>query len=146
MQSFTSIPFKAESGMSSVNGVAKFSTAGIVLEFESKLFGLISNGVKESRLAVSEILDIKFKKGVFKRGSKIEIRARSLAKLNEMPNKEGRVTLKIESGDFEHARDVVDMIQKEMNRRDDALPPAHTPISVLFDESEDETKELNKDR
>ena len=39
--SFTSVPFKTDSGMSQINGVAKFSSAGVVLEFESKLFGLI---------------------------------------------------------------------------------------------------------
>lgn len=144
METFVSVPFKAESGMSSVNGVAKFSSAGIVLEFESKLFGLISNGVKEARLALSEILDVKFKKGVFKRGSKIEIRAKSLTKLNEMPNSDGKVTLKIEAADFERARDAVDKLQKEMIERADALPPTHTPISVLFDEGEDETRELPK--
>ncbi|HVF45940.1 MAG TPA: hypothetical protein VNA17_00090 [Pyrinomonadaceae bacterium] len=48
MQSFTSVPFKAETnhGLSSVNGVAKFSSAGVVLEFESKLFGIIGGGVE----------------------------------------------------------------------------------------------------
>ncbi len=52
MQSFTSVPFKTEThhGLSSINGVAKFSTAGVVLEFESKLFGIIGGGVKEVRL------------------------------------------------------------------------------------------------
>ena len=33
MQNFTSIPFKTESGLSQINGVAKFSGAGIVFEF-----------------------------------------------------------------------------------------------------------------
>lgn len=144
MQSFTSIPFKAESGMSQVNGVAKFSSAGIVMEFESKLFGLISNGVREARLSTSEIHDVKFKKGLFKRGARIEIRAKSLAKLNEMPNKDGKVTLKIERADFERAGEVVLKLQKDMVQETTDLPPSHTPISVLFDESEDETKELDQ--
>ncbi|CAN5551251.1 hypothetical protein BH10ACI3_BH10ACI3_30080 [soil metagenome] len=143
MQSYTSIPFKAESGLSQINGVAKFSSAGVVLEFESKLFGLISNGVKESRLAAGEILDIKFKKGLFKRGAKIEIRLKSLAKLAELPNKDGKLTLKLQSDDFESARDAVARLQKDMTAQADALPPMHTPVSVLFDESEDETQELN---
>src|SRR6476620_4138031 len=95
MQSFTSIPFKTESGISHINGVAKFSSAGIVLEFESKLFGLISSGIKEARLAMIDILDVKFRKGVFKHGAKIEIRMKSLSKLSELPNKEGKVVLKL---------------------------------------------------
>ncbi len=144
MQSFTSIPFKAESGLSQVNGVAKFSSAGIVMEFESKLFGLISNGVRDARLATDEIYDIKFKKGLFKLGAKIQIRTKSIAKLSELPNKDGKVTLKIERADFERASEAVSKLQKDMAQTAADLPPLHTPISVLFDESEDETKELTE--
>ncbi len=139
---FTSIPFKTESGMSSVNGLAKFSRAGIVFEFESKLFGLISDGVKEVRLPLAEILDIKFRKGVFKRGAKIEIRTKSLAKLTELPNSDGKVTLKIVPDDHERARAAVENLQRDLTGVSEALPPSHTPVSVLFDRGEDETDEL----
>ncbi len=144
MQSFTSVPFKSESahGLTSVNGVAKFSSAGVVLEFESKLFGLFSNGVKEARLSVNEILDVKFRKGVLKLGAKIEIRLKSFAKLSEIPNSEGKITLKIDHEDFERARDAVEKLQKDMATELAQLPPTHTPVSVLFDASEEETKEL----
>lgn len=144
MQSFTSVPFKTESGLSSVNGVAKFSSAGVVLEFESKLFGLITTGVKEVRLAVAEILDVKFKKGVLKHGAKIEIRMKTFTKLREVPNKDGKLTLKLVPDDFERARDAVETLQKEMTEYTESLPPLHTPLSVLFDESEDETLELRQ--
>ena len=144
MQSFTSIPFKTESahGLTSVNGVAKFSSAGIVLEFEAKLFGLISHGVKEARLAVAEILDVKFKKGIMRRSAKIEIRLKSFAKLAELPNNEGKIVLKISVDDFERARDAVEKLQRDMTEHTASLQPTHTPVSVLFDESEDDTKEL----
>ena len=144
--SFTSVPFKTESahGLTSVNGVAKFSSAGVVLEFESKLFGLISNGVKEARLATDEILDVKFKKGVLKRGAKIEIRAKSLMKLNEFPNSDGKLTLKIQADDFERARDAVAKLQKDMTNEAASQPPHPTSVSSLFDESEDETKKLDE--
>lgn len=142
--SFTSVPFKTDSGMSQINGVAKFSSAGVVLEFESKLFGLISNGVKEARLATDEILDVKFKKGVLKRGAKVEIRVKSLAKLNELPYKDGKLTLKIQSEDFERARDAVAKLEKDMADEAASLPPYHTSVSSLFDGSEDETKKLDE--
>ena len=144
MQSFTSIPFKTESGISHINGVAKFSSAGIVLEFESKLFGLISSGIKEARLAMIDILDVKFRKGVFRHGAKIEIRMKSLAKLSELPNKEGKVVLKLQSDDFVSARDAVARFQRDMSEHIENLPPAHTPVSVLFDESEDTTRDLGQ--
>lgn len=139
---FISIPFKADSGLSSVNGFAKFSSAGIVFEFESKLFGMISNGVKEVRLPIAEILDIKFKKGVFKRGAKIELRTKTLAKMTELPNSEGKVTLKIIPDDHERAREAVEALQKDLLHQIETLPPAHTPVSVLFDPGEDDTEEL----
>ena len=139
---FISVPFKTESGLSSVNGVAKFSRAGIVFEFESKLFGMFSAGVKEVRLPLAEILDVKFRKGVFKRGAKIELRTKSLAKLTELPNSDGKVTLKILTDDHERARQAVENLDKDLITRSESLPPSHTPVSVLFDQSEDETDEL----
>lgn len=137
--SFTSIPFKADSGMSSVNGVAKFSGAGIILEFESKLFGLVSTGIKEVRLPIEDLLDLKFKKGVLKRGAKIEIRLRSFARLTELPNTEGKVVLKLFPDDVSRAGDAVEQINKAIAEHTASLPPPHPPLRSLFDESEDET-------
>ena len=145
MQSFTSVPFKTESGISSVNGVAKFSPAGIVLEFESKWFGLISTGVKEARLPIGELLDVKFKKGVMKRGSKIEIRLNSFTRLTELPSNEGKITLKIERDDFDRAREAVERIEKDMVEHRTSPPPPPPPFRSLFDKSEDDTQELGNE-
>ena len=142
MNGFTSIPFKTESGLSSVNGVAKFSTAGIVLEFESKLFGMIGTGVKEARLPLVEILDVKFRKGFLKRGAKIEIRMKSFAELAKLPNSEGKLVLKLAPDDHERARLAVEQLNKDLTEQKESLPPTRTPVSSLFDESEDETRQL----
>jgi len=142
MQSFISIPFKTDSGFSTVNGIAKFSAAGIVMEFESKFLGLIGTGVKEVLLPLEDLLDVKFRKGVFKRGAKIEIRTRSFSILAQLPNKEGKLTLKLEPDDFERARLAVEQLNKELTEENESLPPTRTPVSSLFDESEDETKPL----
>ncbi|MBL8181589.1 MAG: hypothetical protein JNL64_08215 [Blastocatellia bacterium] len=140
-QGFTSIPFKTETahGLKSVNGVAKFSSAGIVLEFESKLFGLISDGVKEARLAVGDILDVRFKKGFLKRGAKIIVRPRSLLAFNGIPNEDGKLKLNIKAEDFDRAREAVELLQRDINAYVAQLPP---PAISLFDNSEDETKKL----
>lgn len=146
MHSFTSIPFKADKhqGLSEVNGVAKFSAAGVVLEFESKLFGLISNGVEEARLPIGEILDVRFRKGVFKRGAKIEIRAKSLASLAGIPNDSGKIILKLKAEDFERGRDAAERLARDVQTYEAQLPPTHTPVSVLFDPSEEETRKLGE--
>jgi hypothetical protein len=146
MQSFISVPFKTKSehGLSEIDGMGKFSRAGIVLEFESKLFGIIKSGVKEARIGTGEILDIKFRKGFLKRFARIEIRLKDFTKLSQLPNSGGKITLKIKKDDFERAREAVERLQKDIDEYEQALPPAHTPVSRLFDDSEDETKELNK--
>lgn len=146
-QGFTSVPFKTESehGLTSYNGVAKFSPAGVVLEFESKILGMIPGGVKEVRLPIGEILDIKFKKGFFRLGAKIVIRTQTFAALTALPNKGGRVSLKLIREDFELGMAAVEQIQKEMAGIAEQLPPPHSPVGQLFaDESEDETKRLLK--
>ncbi|HEX8247586.1 MAG TPA: hypothetical protein VF599_05335 [Pyrinomonadaceae bacterium] len=140
MNGFTSVPFKIDDNFSQVAGVAKFSGAGIVLEFESKLFGIIKSGVKEVRIALDEILDVKLKKGVFKRGARIEIRLQSFTKLSEVPNSDGKITLKLARDDFERGAKAVERLQKDLGEHRESLPPTHTPVSRLFtEESEDET-------
>ncbi len=140
---FISVPFKTESGLSQIDGIGKFSSAGIVLEFESKLFGIIKNGVKESRIALDEILDVRFRKGFFKFAAKIEIRLKSFTQLSELPNKDGKVTLKLKRDDFERAEQAVLKLQKNLTVHRESLPPAHTPVSRLFDNDDDfETKDL----
>ncbi|HQX55766.1 MAG TPA: hypothetical protein PLP07_07550 [Pyrinomonadaceae bacterium] len=141
MHNFISVPFKTETshGIAQVNGVAKFSPAGIVLEFEKKILGLISEGIKEARLSTADILDISFKKGFLSRNAKIEVRTRSLHALNGIPNNEGVLSLKVQARDIEKARDAVAKIQLEMNTSAAEALPTHTS---LFDNSEDETQKL----
>ncbi|HEY0429916.1 MAG TPA: hypothetical protein VGC76_19185 [Pyrinomonadaceae bacterium] len=141
MQNFITVPFKTESGLSQIDGIAKFSSAGIVLEFESKLLGLISGGVREIRLPLDDLLDVKFRRGLFKRWARVEIRLKSFAKLSELPSRDGKITLKLQRDDFERARDAVARLQKDLTEHVEALPPAHTSVSRLFDDEAD-TKEL----
>ena len=144
---FTSIPFKIDDNFTQIAGVGKFSRAGIVLEYEGKMFGIIKSGVKESRIALDEILDIKFRKGVFKRGAKIEIRLKSFTRLSEMPNKDGKIALKISRDDFERAEEAVAKLQKDLTEHQESLPLAHTPVSRLFESDEEfETKEFESEK
>ena len=144
MQSFTSLPFKTKtaSGFSHVNGMAKFSSAGVVLEFESKLLGLISAGVKEARLPIGEIRSVKFRKGLAKYGAKIEIRLNNFLMLKDVPSKDGKITLSIEKDDFETAREVVARLQEDLSEYATSLPPPRTSVASLIDGSEDDTEEL----
>jgi hypothetical protein len=141
-QGFITVPFKTESGVSQINGIGKFSSAGIVLEFESKIFGIISGGVKEVRISLDELLDVRFRKGFFKRGAKIEIRLKSFARLSELPSRDGKVILKIKAADYERASEAAAKLQKDLGEHHEGLPPVHTPVNHLF--NEEETKELER--
>ena len=59
-----------------------------------------------------------------------------------MPNKDGKITLKIPRDDHSRASEAVELLNKNLNEHQQNLPPTRTPVSRLFDESEDETKEL----
>jgi hypothetical protein len=141
---FISVPFKAASGsgVTEYNGIAKFSPAGIVFEFDSVVFGLIGGEVKEVRVALDEILDIKFRKGIYKVFAQIQLRLKNFAKLSELPNYSGKVKLKIKREDFELAQQAVAKLQKDLTEQRELLP-SQTLVSRLFDENENETKELN---
>lgn len=145
MQSgYITIPFKAESenGLSSVNGIAKFSAAGIVFEFEKKILGIFGQGIAEMKLPISDILYIRYKRGFFRLGAKIEITPRSLSAISELPRNSGKLVLKVAREDMERAQAAVEKLTKAAEERE-ALPP-HSPVSSLFndDDGEDETKLL----
>jgi hypothetical protein len=144
MTSFTSIPFKTKTDFSHINGIAKFSSAGIILEFESKFLGLIGTGVKEVRLPIADLLDVKFKKRFMQRNASIEIRTRTFTTLANLPNKNGKLTLKVEADDAASARDAVERLNRDLAEYAAAAPPNRVPVSSLFDESEEETKEMGQ--
>ena len=147
-----SVPFNADSsnGMKHYNGIAKFSPAGIVFEFESRLLGLIGGEVKEVRVALDEILDIRFRKGIYKFFAQIQLRLKNYTKISALPNNEGRIKLSVRREDFELARRAVEQTLQFINGaeppllRDETdaneqLPPAPTSVNELFD-----TEKLDK--
>ena len=139
---FISIPFKIEAhhGLSQADGLAKISSAGIVLEFETKIFGLLNTGIKEVRLPLEEISGVEFKKGFFKYGTKIEIRMQSFLKLSEVPNQDGKIILQIPRDQHEEAKKAVEFLWKNLNDYDASLPPPQTPVRSLFDGEDLDTK------
>ena len=145
-QSYIGVPFKADtdSGLSESTGIAKFSPAGIVIEFESKLLGLVGGEVKEVQVSLDEILDIKFKKGFYKFFSRIHLRLKNFSKLSELPNESGKVKLKIKREDFELAQRAVEQTLQYMSgfdpktletkgEKNEQLPPPQTSVNELFD-------------
>lgn len=145
-QAFTAIHFKAEGWPNYANGIAKFSTAGIILEFESKFLGIFSNGVKEVRVSLADIHSVKFKGGFLKVGARIVLRLNSIAKSTKLPNDNGKIVLKIPRDDAEQARDAIAKLERDMSETAAQLPPPQASVSELFLEttSEKETQKLGQ--
>jgi hypothetical protein len=103
--------------------------------------------VKEVRLAKDDILDVKFRKGIFKRSAKIEVRTKTFTKLAEVPNSDGKLTLNLVRDDIDRGQAAVEQLQKDLAEHADSLPPPRTPVSDLFiEETEDETIQLKKEK
>lgn len=142
---FIGVPFKIEGahgGFSSVDGMAKVSAAGIVLEFEAKVFGIMKTGIKEVRVHIKEIERLKFKKGWFK--TTLEIWLNNFQTLSEIPTNQGRIVLKIAKEDRVTMQQAVEILEKSIKEYKEELPPVHTPVSRLFDEDEFETSDLEE--
>lgn len=141
-QGFTVVPFKVddEHGLSETIGLAKFSAAGIVLEFEKEYLGMVkAGGVKEARIPLTEILDIEFGKGFLGTFGSINVRFRSLGMLEGIPTKKGKLKLKVARADRQIAIDCVEnMKQRLADLREDVEP---TSVRHLFGD-ESETKRL----
>jgi hypothetical protein len=65
--------------------------------------------------------------------------------MERLPSEDGKLVLKLKTDDFERGRDAVAQLQRDLTAMLADLPPTHTPVSVLFDESEDETQRLPAD-
>jgi hypothetical protein len=154
---FVSVPFSASSanGMTEYNGIAKFSPAGIVIEFESKLLGLVGGEVKEVRVTLDEILTIRFRKGIYKFFAQIQLRLKNYTKISQLPNNSGQVKLNIKREDFELAQKAVEQTLqfingydsqalRESNDSNEQLPPAQTSVNELFDTEKLEAGDLRE--
>lgn len=143
---YISVPFKAESsnGLSEYTGIAKFSPAGIIFEFESKLFGLIGGEYQEVRVTLDEITGIRFRKGIFRFFATIRLRLKHFAKISALPHDGGKIKLKIKREDFELAREAVEQTLQYINRERADLPPAKTSVDELFETEKLDTNKLDQ--
>lgn len=138
---YISIGFKIDGaqtgGFKTVDGMAKISPAGIVVEFEAKIFGIMKTGIKEVRIPLHEIEQVRVNRKFFRHT--LEIWLNNFRTLSEIPNRDGRVILQISKADrprAEQAARVLDAARSES----DALEILQTPVSRLFDGSEDESR------
>jgi hypothetical protein len=141
-QGFSIVAFKVDTshGMSKMLGLAKFSAAGIVLEFEEEFLGLVKSGnVREVRIPITDILDIQFGKGFLGLFGSIIVRFKNLASLNGLYTKKGRLKMKVARADRNDAEQVVEVMRRTLNSEGQELPSA--TVRQLFGDEAD-TQEL----
>lgn len=134
---FITIPFKIEGahgGFAVVNGMAKISRVGVVLEFEAKIFGMMKTGIKEVRVPLEEIEDILISRKFFRHA--LEIWLNNFRTLTEIPNKDGRIVLHISKADRQRAIEAAKILETAKSERA-AREILQTPVSRLFDETSD---------
>lgn len=134
---FISLPFKIDGsqtgGFKTVDGIAKFSAAGIVLEFEAKIFGIMKTGIKEVRVPLIEIETVEVRKKFFRHT--LEIWLNNFKTLNEIPNKDGRIRLQIAKDDRGRAEQIKRLLEKTRLEQD-TIEFLKSPVSRLFGEDE----------
>ena len=142
-QGFTIVPFKIddEHGISEYMGLAKFSSAGIVLEFEKEVLGMVkTGGVREARIPLNDILDVEFAKGFLGAFGSIRVQFKNLGTLEGLPTKAGRLKIKVARANRAAAIESVENIKRYLAAQyEQELPP--TTVRQLFGD-EAETKKL----
>ena len=136
---YISISFKIDGsqtgGFKTVNGMVKVSRAGIVVEFEAKIFGLMRTGIKEVRIPLGEIEEARVGRKFFKHT--LEIWLNNFKTLSEIPNRDGRIVLQISKDDRPRAEEAARVLRTALSEKD-ALEILQTPVSRLFSETEEE--------
>ncbi|CAA9396729.1 MAG: hypothetical protein AVDCRST_MAG74-1349 [uncultured Pyrinomonadaceae bacterium] len=142
---YISIAFKIDGsqtgGFKTVDGMAKISRAGIVVEFEAKIFGIMKTGIKEVRIPLAEIEEVRVGRKFFKHT--LEIWLNNFRTLSEIPNKDGRIILQISKEDRTRAEQAARVLQTARSETD-ALEILNSPVSRLFGDDE-ETKETENE-
>ena len=142
---YISIAFKIDGsqtgGFKTVDGMAKISRAGIVVEFEAKIFGIMKTGIKEVRIPLAEIEEIRVNKKFFKHT--LEIWLNNFRTLSEIPNKNGRIILQISKEDRPRAEQAARVLQTARSESD-ALEILNSPVSRLFGDDEEINDTENK--
>ena len=146
---FISVPFKADGsdGLYEVRGIGKFSSAGLIIEYEAKLLGLFGKEVKEVRFGLEDIVDVKFKKGFFKFFSRIHIRINNVAKFGSLPNKSGKFVMSLKREDFELGERAVQYLNSFLLPEDfDRQISGMSPVDKLIEGDKYKTNDLRKTR
>ena len=115
------IPFSisdAYEGLADVEGLVQFEADVLTLEFEAKdaFFGVVKSGVKEVRLALTDLVSVDFSKNMFR--ATLKLRVRSMKLFEEIPGaKRGEVRLRFSRKHRDEAHSLASALQLRLSER-----------------------------
>ena len=115
------IPFSisdAYEGLADVEGLVQFEADVLTLEFEAKdaFFGVVKSGVKEVRLALTDLVSVDFSKNMFR--ATLKLRVRSMKLFEEIPGaKRGEVRLRFSRKHRDEAHSLASALQLRLSKR-----------------------------
>lgn len=108
----TAIPFttQAYGGFGSINGLMRLDGAALVLEFQTKVLGVVKASPKEVRVPLDQIAAITLEEGWF--STTLRIQATSLTVWSGFPESDmGRVVLSLDQSERENARALIASVE-----------------------------------
>ena len=88
------VPFTLDAGISKVSGVVRDAEEALVIEYQSKILGLIPSGIKVIRIPYREIEEVFFSTSIFK--TRLRIILKTLRSIESFPTpSQGELQLKI---------------------------------------------------
>ncbi|MFV0389569.1 MAG: hypothetical protein ACK5NT_12535 [Pyrinomonadaceae bacterium] len=117
---FISCPFKIHKSISSIYGIAKFSGAGIVIEYREKYIDLIDGELKEIRIPRNEINAAYFRKGFFPFSGYISVSINNLSRALALLTDDGTLKLKVKRKDIALANLAIEALHDSFLPNDEA--------------------------
>lgn len=111
------LPFsvaRVHAGLSEATGLARMTEAGLTLEYQVRLLGLIRFGIREITVPFGEIAAIQLKKNLLQ--TRIVLQTRSLRTLGAMPgSRTGQLVLRVARRDRETAALLVSALRLHLS-------------------------------
>lgn len=104
-----------EAGLSQVSGVVREGTDSLVVEYQSKLLGLIKSDIKVIQIPFREITNVAFSSNIFQ--AKLRIQLKTLRNIGDFPaQKQGDLELVIARANREEARRFASSVNLSVSR------------------------------
>lgn len=109
------VPFTMDAGISKVSGVVRDADDELVIEYQSKILGLIPTDIKTIRIPYQEIDEVFFSSSIFK--TRLRIILKTLRSIGNFPTpKQGELQLKIARKNRQQAKALASSVNLSVSK------------------------------